>query len=439
MQKAERAIVPTHAPCHLGLIMSSSDRTNTDAPGSQALPFIDNGKDPSSSKRPPRQRPNWLVRILVLFLAILLGGVLGLYYQGPALRAIFYWTSLEPGAGARQPIALPVDRVPSVERVAAMATGDVVSLGRLQPAGGIVAVALPQGAGDARIEQILVDEGDRVVEGDVLAVLDSLALYQSALTSADSTLAVRRAALAQVRVQVAAAEAELRAQIRGAEASLAAADREQARISTLSDRGVSTQATLESANRAADTARADLDRLRASLTRYQPGSDGEQVDIALATADLAAAEAAARQAKSDLNRARVLAPQDGAIIEVATRAGERPPTSGLLRMGDTARMEAELEVFQVMAPRVKVGQPVSLVSGVLGDKPLTGTVSRIGTLVGRQSVTADDPAANTDARVLVVTVALDEASSARAARYINLEVVARIAVAPQPSEQGAGQ
>jgi len=126
-------------------------------------------------------------------------------------------------------------------------------------------------------------------------------------------------------------------------------------------------------------------------------------------------------------------------MEVAARAGERPPADGLLRMGDTAQMEAELEVFQTMVPRVAVGQTVSLASGVLGDDPLTGTVSRIGTLVGRQSVTADDPSANTDARVLLVTVALDEASSARAAAYVNLEVVARIAVEAGTATQGAAE
>ncbi len=406
---------------------------------SENLPLLDNGKDQSSSKLSPRKRTSWPVRALLLVLALLTGGVVALYFQGPAMRAIFSWTSLEPGAGARQPIALPVDRVPSPERVAAMATGDVVSLGRLQPAGGVVSVALPQGAGDARIDRILVEEGDIVAEHDVLAVLDSLSLYQSALTSAESMAAIRRAALAQMRVQVAAAEAELLAQIRGAEATLAAADRELARTSSLFERGTTTRAILDGAERAAETARADLERLQASLTRYQPGPDGEQVDIAVATADLAAAEATVQQARSDLDRARVLAPQDGAIIEIAARAGERPPADGLLRMGDTARMEAEIEVFQTMVPRVKVGQAVSLVSGVLGDEALTGTVSRISTLVGRQSVTADDPAANTDARVLLVTVGLDAASSARAARFVNLEVVARIAVPVDTPEAGAAE
>ncbi|AOG12826.1 HlyD family efflux transporter periplasmic adaptor subunit [Agrobacterium sp. RAC06] len=419
--------------------MSPGNHPSEDATVSNTLPLLDNGKDRSSSKITQRKKSSWPLKALIVVSLLLIGGVIGLYFQGPAIRAVFDWTKLEPGAGARQPIALPVERIPSPERVAAMATGDVVSLGRLQPAGGIVSVALPQGAGDARIDRILVDDGDVVAKGDVLAVLDSLALYESALTSAESTLAIRRAALSQVKVQVEAAEAELRAQIRGAEASLASSERELARVTSLLGTGVSTQATLEEAERAADTARADLDRLRASMTRYESGPDDQQVDIAVATADLAAAEAAVEQARRDLDRGRVLAPQDGAIIEVSARAGERPPADGLLRMGDTARMEAELEVFQTMVPRVAVGQSVSLVSGVLGDEQLTGTVSRIGTLVGRQSVTADDPAANTDARVLLVTVALDEASSLRAASYVNLEVVARIAVASDTPEEGGGQ
>lgn len=419
--------------------MTGGDTPAPDATQVDRLPLLDNGKDQSSPRSSLKRRAGWPLRIVVALLLLLLGGVLGLYFQGPALRAVFDWTMLQPGAGARQPIALPVDRVPSPERVAAMAVGDVVALGRLQPAGGIIAVALPQGAGDARIDQILVEEGNVVAKGAVLAVLDSLVLYESALMTAESTLAIRRAALAQTRVQVETTEAELRAQIRGAETMLAAAERELARASSLFDRGATTQAIREDAERTVDAARADLDRLKASLTRYHPGQDGLQVDIAVAAADLAAAEAAALQARRDLDRARVLAPQGGTIIEVAARAGERTPADGLLRMGDTERMEAELEVFQTMAPRVAAGQPVTLISGVLGEEPLTGHVSSISTLIGRQSVTADDPAANTDARVLTVTVALDEASSARAAAYVNLEVVARIAVTADKPSGGAGQ
>ncbi len=412
--------------------MMTRNRTLGEADTSEALPLLDNGKDRSSSEQAPRRRLLWPMRILALVCALLLGGVIGLNVQGPVMRVALDWTGPKPGNGSR------AVRAPSREQVGPMTAGDVVALGRLQPAGGIVSVALPQGAGDARIDRILVAEGDMVAKGDVFAVLDSLALYQSALTSAESTLEIRRATLAQARVQVVATEAELRAQIRGAEATLAKAERELERMTSLLDRGATTQAILENAERSSNTARADLERLQASLTRYQPGPDGQPVDIAVALANLSAAEAAVAQAKSDLDRAKVLAPQDGTIIKVAARAGERSPSGGLLQMGDTARMEAELEVFQTMVPQVRVGQRVSLVSPVLGTLPLTGTVSRIGTLVGRQNVTADDPAANTDARVLLVTVALEEASSKRAARYINLEVVARIAIAADMAAGATG-
>jgi HlyD family secretion protein len=419
--------------------MTTRDRIPGQSGASDALPLLDNGKDRSASNRTPRGRLLWPIRILGLVSTLFLGGVIGLSFQGPVMRAVFNSTGLEPGTGSRLPMGQRAFAVPLEERVVTMPKGDVVALGRLQPAGGVVSVALPQGAGDARIDRILVAEGDKVAKGDVFAVLDSLTLYQSALTSAESTLEIRRATLAQARVQVAATEAELRAQIRAAEATLAKTERELERMTSLLDRGATTQAILENTERSYNTARADLERLQASLTRYQPGLDGQPVDIAVAIANLSAAEAAVAQARSDLDRAKVLSPQDGTIIKVAARAGERAPSGGLLQMGDTARMEAELEIFQTMVPQVRIGQRVSLVSPALGTMPLTGTVSRIGTLVGRQNVTADDPAANTDARVLIVTVALDEASSTRAARYINLEVVARITVAAEMAAGATGQ
>ena len=88
-------------------------------------------------------------------------------------------------------------------------------------------------------------------------------------------------------------------------------------------------------------------------------------------------------------------------------------------------MMAEVEVYQDRIARVVVGQPVELLAIAIGQS-LHGTVSRIGLTVGRQGLLPDDIAANTDARVVRVEVELDPGSSAVAARYTNLEVVARI-------------
>ena len=65
-----------------------------------------------------------------------------------------------------------------------------------------------------------------------------------------------------------------------------------------------------------------------------------------------------------------------------------------------------------------------------GVRLVKGMVDAIGLTVGRQGLISDDAAENKDARVIRVLVALDPASSPLAARYTNLEVVARIDTAP---------
>lgn len=57
---------------------------------------------------------------------------------------------------------------------------------------------------------------------------------------------------------------------------------------------------------------------------------------------------------------------------------------------------------------------------------MQGRVERIGLTVGRQGLISDDSAANSDARVIRVLVALDADSTRVAARFVGLEAVARI-------------
>ena len=64
--------------------------------------------------------------------------------------------------------------------------------------------------------------------------------------------------------------------------------------------------------------------------------------------------------------------------------------------------------------------------------PLDGTVERIGLQVKKQSVIEDDPAANTDGRVVGAIVRFDDASSQIAARFTNLQVEGRILAGQRP-------
>lgn len=81
--------------------------------------------------------------------------------------------------------------------------------------------------------------------------------------------------------------------------------------------------------------------------------------------------------------------------------------------------------FIPLIGRVSIGDPVTISAEALAQ-PLSGTVHAIGLEIGRQSITSDDPAANTDARVVDVIIWLDAGSTARAANFTNLETVVRI-------------
>jgi HlyD family secretion protein len=96
----------------------------------------------------------------------------------------------------------------------------------------------------------------------------------------------------------------------------------------------------------------------------------------------------------------------------------------LLDLADTSTMEVRSEVFESDIARIAIGQDAEITSSVL-SAPLQGSVRWISPSIGRQTVLSDDPAANTDARVVTVRIALDDQSRKRAATLINHQVRVR--------------
>lgn len=390
------------------------------------LPLSDNGKGVAATSGGSgraligRIRRLRLWRIPLVMGVLFTGATIGLYFQPPALRAFFGATGLEPGAGSSAPIAVP----PSPDAEAAAPGPVVAALGRLRPEGEAIVLAPPFGAGDARVARLLVAEGDYVSEGQPIAELDSLPQYRAALAAAEANLAAKEAALVQARAAVGSAQAEALANRDRAASAATLAEQEAARQRDLFARGVATRSALDRAEAAAVQAARELDRATAQLDRQAGGED--QPDIALAARQLDVARADLARASGDLQKGLVSAPIAGRILALHLRAGEKPGPAGIATLGATDRMEAVLEVYQTDIAQVALGQAVTVSSPAL-DAPLSGTILHIGLEVERQSILATDPAANTDARVIRVTVQLDPASSARAGALSGLEVTGRIA------------
>lgn len=397
------------------------------APDAPDLP-LDLGRDTRDIAAPTSRR-RWFRKqyLLVLLIPVFMfsGGVIGMYYQPPALQSFYGLTGLQPGGGADSPIALPPDIELPEEMAETLLPTDVVGLARLMPRGDVAIVAAPYGAGDARVAEILVSVGDRVSRGEPLARLDNAQALEGAVLTAEANVMVREAILAQTRSANAASRAEAQATLDQVRAASREAETSLARTEDLAGRGIATDAARDAARTAAEEAALAVTRAEATLARFTATALDDQPDVVVAARNLAAAQADLTRARMDMARAEVRAPIDGTILEVNATPGQRPPAEGIMEMGDTDTMMAEVEIWQDRIASVALGQPVELAAPALGQS-LRGTVDSIGLTVGRQGLISDDAAANSDARVIRVLVALDQGASQLAARYVGLEAVARI-------------
>jgi HlyD family secretion protein len=107
------------------------------------------------------------------------------------------------------------------------------------------------------------------------------------------------------------------------------------------------------------------------------------------------------------------------VLIIHARAGERIGPDGLLELGQTERMYVVAEVYETDIALVRVGQKAVVSSPAL-SKPITGTVERIGQLIGKNDILDLDPVARMDSRVIEVFILLDDAQAV--ASLTNLQV-----------------
>jgi HlyD family secretion protein len=86
----------------------------------------------------------------------------------------------------------------------------VTALGRLEPQGEVIKLAAPTSSQGSRVEQLLVQEGDKVKTGQVIAILDNRPRLQAAYQEAQA--AVKIAQVNLEKVQLGAKSGEIEAQ-----------------------------------------------------------------------------------------------------------------------------------------------------------------------------------------------------------------------------------
>ena len=251
----------------------------------------------------------------------------------------------------------------------------VAALGQLEPEGEVRRLAAPNVgvAGAARIEELLVKEGQLIREGQVLARFDNRSGLEADLAGVE-------------------------AQLRRLDDEIALQTIEVSRYARAAQSGAASLVQLE-------TRQEDLVRMQGRREEALAKRQGLLVD---------------------LDKSELRAPLDGLVLEIHAREGERPGSDGVMDVGASQRMQARIEVYESDIGNVRLDQPVRLSSenGGFSDS-LAGTVIQISPQVQQRAVLSTDPTGDADARVVEVLVALEPKDAERVSRLRGLKVIAR--------------
>ena len=262
---------------------------------------------------------------------------------------------------------IAVDIIPPITAVAA--------LGQLSPSGEIRQLAAPisQFGSSPRITELLVNEGDFVKKGDVLAIFENRKKLISDL------------------------------------------DRNNNLIQTIEDE---ISLKLEEIKRYELALRKDV----YSFVEFSQRKD-ELLKLQKQKINLIGDQ---KNIKIDLFNSKLRSPIDGFILGINARVGERPQNEGILDIGSSQKMEALIEVYESDIDRVFISQNVELSSENGGfQKNLKGKVIRISPQVKQRKVLSTDPTGDADSRIIEVLVKLDQDSIDIVQNYAGMKVIAK--------------
>lgn len=218
-----------------------------------------------------------------------------------------------------------------------------------------------------KVSRLLVKEGDRVKQGQLMLQLDDTQ-YRSALD--------------QSRAATSSAEARLREALAAEKVSDSSFERQRALFQQ---------------------------KLLSQAEWDQASSANESAHVAVATAreEISRAQAAAAGAMDNVNKCRFLAPFDGVVSALNVEQGEvvitgtmNNPGTQILVVSDLSRMLVRADVDETDVVNMKLGQKAKISVDAMPDTSYQGTVIEIGNTAKRSSVSTVEGQTNFEVKVV---------------------------------------
>lgn len=241
--------------------------------------------------------------------------------------------------------------------------------------------------GPARINELLVVEGDKVKKGQIVAKLESV--------QAAADVAAQRAAVGTSEAESSAGEAGLRAADETITTAMATlermkADAERARIDFERTEKLWNEKLI--ARQEYDTRRSALASADAGVKEAEARIAQEKARRQQIAAQLNAQQRRVSQVQANLRRAsdvldkyNVYSPIDGVVTNLPVRVGEtvvpgiqNSPTSTIMTVADISLITAEVKVDETDIVNVKLGQTADITIDAMPNRTFKGRVIEIG-------------------------------------------------------------
>ena len=228
---------------------------------------------------------------------------------------------------------------------------------------------------DGYLAELLVDEGDAVTEGQVLAQIRALP-YRFVLEQAEALARADVERLRELRQGTRAEDiAMAKANFAKAEVAAEIANKNYTRSQSLLDKKIISVEEFDEAHERWEEAQAVLEVEKATYERALAGSREEE--IAAAEARAAASKAQAAVAKDRLERTTIRAPFDGVITAKHTEVGSWVSVgAGVFDLDTTSRVRVRVDIPETYYGQIVIGSEMTITFDSVPNQTFVGMVTK---------------------------------------------------------------
>ncbi len=286
-----------------------------------------------------------------------------------------------------------------------------------------------------KLESVLVEEGDEVLKGQTIAVLEN-SVYKSKISEAQARIEILRRQKEMAAARLAQAKADKERIFNGArreerieakrnveqiQPEIAQAKNELERRKKLYDSGDVSREDYERTARDYETAVKQSETLRAKYNVVNADARGDDINKADAAIRLAEtqidetdalvreAEISVRTAQANFDKTIIRSPITGVVLRKRLKNGESVSPEnqfGIITVADVSALRVRVDLDETDVAKVRENQKAYVTADAYGTQKFYGKIIKIGQILGKKNFRTQRPTEKVDTKILEVLLEL---------------------------------